>query len=97
MTSPGFVAVYRWHVSPELSLAFEQWWRDGTDALKQSGSFGSTLGQDDDGAYIGIAVWPDDQTRRRAFAERADTSPAPGVIRFEELTAGKILDLRWSI
>jgi heme-degrading monooxygenase HmoA len=94
---PRFVAVYRWVVDPEQAAAFERWWREGTDALKAHGSFGSTLAREGEGHYIGIALWPSAAARGAAFAARADAAPAPGLIEFAELSGADLVDLRWSL
>jgi hypothetical protein len=94
---PRFVAVYRWVVHPAQAAAFERWWREGTDALKAHGSFGSTLAREGEGCYVGIALWPSAHARAAAFAARADAAPAPGVIEFVELSAAHLVDLRWSL
>ncbi len=95
MTKPGFLAVYRWTVEEEHCAAFEIWWRDGTDALKAHGSFGSNLAREDDGRYLGVALWPDAETRSAAFAARAGAAGASGVTAFEDVGSGTIVDMRW--
>ena len=50
----------------------EQQFRDGWDAvtrmLHQDGSYGSSLFTNAAGHYCAFAIWPDKQTRDRAFA-----------------------------
>ncbi len=96
MSGPGFLAAYRWTVAPGQETAFEAWWREGTDALKAHGSFGSTLVREPDGRYLGIALWPDSESRAAAFAARAGLPVAPGLIVFDDVGGGTIVDLRWS-
>jgi heme-degrading monooxygenase HmoA len=96
VTTPGFLAIYRWTVEPGQEAAFEDWWRNGTDELKAHGSFGSTLGREADGRYLGIALWPNAESRTAAFAARSGSAAAPGLIAFDDLASGAIVDLRWS-
>jgi hypothetical protein len=97
VSGPRFVAVYRWVIDPAQAAAFELWWREGTDALKAYGSFGSTLARESVGHYVGIALWPDQTTRDAAFAARAGAPGAPGLLAFEAVSAAALVDLRWAI
>ncbi len=96
MSGPGFLAIYRWTVAAEQEDAFEAWWREGTDALKAHGSFGSSLVREADGRYLGVALWPDAEARAAAFAARAGAASAPGLLAFEDVGSGTIIDMRWN-
>jgi heme-degrading monooxygenase HmoA len=96
VSAPGFLAIYRWTVEPGQEAAFEEWWREGTDHLKAYASFGSTLVSEVEGRYLGVALWPDAETRAAGFAARVGAAGAPGVAAFEDVGSGTIIDMRWN-
>ena len=66
-----FVAVYWWRVHPGKEAQFREAWRRGTAAITRIyASYGSRLHRDQDGRFVGYAVWPDEETWRRAFEAR---------------------------
>jgi quinol monooxygenase YgiN len=63
-----FVAAYRWKVHPGKEEQFRAAWRRGTELIRAIyGSLGSRLHRDEDGAFVGMAEWPDRATWQRAF------------------------------
>ena len=66
-----FAVLYRWRIKPELEAAFEKSWHDGTLAIRRDcGGWGSRLHRAEDGAYIAYAIWPDEETWRKAADAR---------------------------
>ena len=63
--------LYRWSVKPGMEAEFRAGWLRGTRAIHaRCGSFGARLHKKDDGTFVSYAVWPDEETRRRCFAEQ---------------------------
>lgn len=63
-----FVAVYWWKVHPGKEEQFRAAWRRGTELITaRYGSYGSRLHRAEDGRFIGVAEWPDEDTWRAAF------------------------------
>ncbi|MEW4448295.1 hypothetical protein [Qipengyuania sp. JC766] len=67
--TPGFIAVYRWKIAEENVAAFRECWRAATRELGPHGIRGSLFARADDGTFCAIALWPDRETRDRAFAD----------------------------
>lgn len=65
---PGFVALYRWRIRPELEEAFVQAWSRTSDLLRPRGSLGSRLHRGSDGLWYSYAQWSSPQARADAFA-----------------------------
>jgi hypothetical protein len=68
-TSSRFVVLYRWRLHPRSEEAFVQAWSRITELLRSRGSLGSRLHRGSDGLWYGYAQWPDDQSRKKAFAQ----------------------------
>ena len=63
-----FVAVYWWRIHPGKEEQFRAAWRRGTQLITEKyGSLGSRLHRDQDGRFVGVALWPDEATWRTAF------------------------------
>lgn len=92
----GFVAIYRWAVADEHVAAFRQHWAEATDGLMTFASNGSLLGKAEDGSLIGIALWPDRETRDRAFAAFADGTQWPPNTQLEPMLV-EVIDDRWVV
>ena len=58
---------FHWRLNEGARDAFLASWAMITDALKEHGSLGSTLFEDEDGTVRALARWPDQATRDRAF------------------------------
>ena len=61
--------LYRWKLHADRESDFVAAWSEGTQALRELGSFGSRLHRGDDGWWYGYAQWPDAAARTRAFAQ----------------------------
>lgn len=62
--------LYRWTVKPGMEAQFREGWLHGTRAIHaRCASFGARLHRAPDGAFVSYAVWPDEATRKRCFAE----------------------------
>ncbi|MDQ0463410.1 heme-degrading monooxygenase HmoA [Caulobacter ginsengisoli] len=92
----GFIATYHWRVSPEAEPAFRERWTSITKAALQFGAFGSTLTRTENGEFVAIALWPDQQTRTEAFARIEASPPLAGVEFLEELRLEVLEDL-WTV
>jgi heme-degrading monooxygenase HmoA len=92
----GFIAIYRWRVAAEAEAAFRERWRSITKAALQYGAFGSTLTRAENGEFVAIALWPDQQTRADAFARIEASPPLAGVEFLEELRLEVVEDL-WTV
>lgn len=54
-----FIAVYSFTVKPGMEEQFHQAWAERTrEIVIESGSFGSRLHKNEDGAFIAYAQWP---------------------------------------
>lgn len=93
---PGFVAIYRWKVEPAQEEAFKAAWRAVTIEGRSLGSFGSCLTRDENGDFLAIALWPDEQARAAAFKQIAARSGQAGVARFDEIKLDVVDDL-WTV
>jgi heme-degrading monooxygenase HmoA len=66
-----FAVIYRWRVLPGLEAQFEEGWRRGTSRIAEEfGGWGSRLHRMENNVYIAYAQWPDEDTWKRATAER---------------------------
>ena len=66
----SFVVLYRWRIEASREAAFIDAWSAITRRLRDTaGSRGSRLHRGDDGLWYAYAVWPDEASRDRAFAE----------------------------
>ena len=74
MRSDGrFVVVYRWRIKPGRESDFARLWEAVTLAIRSGcESGGSALFRDEDGTYVGIARWPDRETREQCSAASPD-------------------------
>jgi hypothetical protein len=59
--------IYEWRLITGCGDQFVSAWQDITLELKKHGSLGSALFDGPDGTLFGIARWPNNQTRQRAF------------------------------
>ncbi len=91
----GFVAIYRWVVADEHIAAFRLRWSEATEELKPFASYGSLLGQAEDGSLIGIALWPDRATRDRAFTALTSGTEWPPSAQLEPILID-VVDNRWA-
>ncbi|MGB3711467.1 MAG: antibiotic biosynthesis monooxygenase [Erythrobacter sp.] len=91
----GFVGIYRWKVDDEHVAAFRRAWSEGTEALKPYNSYGSLLGRAADGTFVAVAMWPDKETRDRAF-EHAPDPDWPPLERLEPMLL-EVLDDLWNV
>jgi hypothetical protein len=65
-----FLVIYRWHVRLGKEDQFQSAWHRGTIAItRKFGSFGSRLGRTEDGAFVGVAEWPSEESWRSAMAQ----------------------------
>jgi heme-degrading monooxygenase HmoA len=71
LSAAGFVAIYRWRVTPEAEAGFRERWHAGTLRLRALGGLGSALTRADTGEWVGIALWPSAEARQAAFANPA--------------------------
>ncbi|MFO1313116.1 MAG: antibiotic biosynthesis monooxygenase [Burkholderiales bacterium] len=73
MNRPGLVVLYRWRLRPGAETSFIEAWSRVTELLRdREGSLGSRLHRGNDGIWYGYAQWPNEETRRRAFAQPVD-------------------------
>ena len=69
----GLVVLYRWRLHPGAEASFIEAWSRVTKLLRdRAGSLGSRLHRGNDGIWYGYAQWPNDETRRLAFAQPVD-------------------------
>jgi hypothetical protein len=71
VSGPGFVAIYRWHITPEAEAGFRERWHAATLRLRALGGLGSALTKSDTGEWVGIALWPSAEARQAAFTNPA--------------------------
>ena len=90
---PGLVAIYRWRIADEHVEAFRARWTHATRALKPHGGMGSLFARADDGTYYAVALWPDRETRERAFDATEDGAPWPPAERLEPILLDPIENL----
>ena len=69
LRGPGFAVLYRWRLHPGSEDSFVSAWTTISQILASRGSFGSRLHRGPDGIWYSYAQWPDDATRREAFAQ----------------------------
>lgn len=93
---PGFVAVYRWIVADEHVDAFKTCWAEATDDFRNHASYGSLLGQADDGSLVGVALWPDQATCDRALGAMTSSRAWPPSVRLEPIRVN-VIDDRWMV
>jgi len=59
-----FIAVYRFTLKPGTAEQYRRDWAAVTeDGIAKGGSFGSSLGQAQDGSWVAVARWPSKQKR----------------------------------
>lgn len=92
----GFVAVYRWRVSPEAEDAFRECWRQTTEIGRQHGALGSCLTRASSGELVAIALWPDENMRSQAFAKMSSSPAWPQAERLDEMRLD-VLDDLWAV
>lgn len=88
--------LYRWRVEPEHEESFKASWREATLRLRAGGiARGSCLTRDENGDFVGIALWPSLAARDQAFAATPPSAPRPGVTRLPE-TRLDVIDNLWA-
>jgi len=93
----AFAVIYRWVVEPEHEDYFRERWHAGTLRLREEhGGLGSLLTRDSEGAFVAIALWPSEEARETAFANRGPVDPWPGIVSFEE-TKLQVEDDLWKV
>ena len=92
----GFIATYRWRVAAEAEPAFRERWTEITRKALQLGGLGSTLTRAENGEFVAIALWPDQQTRTDAFTQIEAGPPLAGVEFLEEVRLDVLEDL-WTV
>jgi hypothetical protein len=66
-----FAVVYRWKIITGREAAFEEGWRDGTQAIaREFAGWGSRLHRGEDGCFYAYAQWPDRATWEKAMETR---------------------------
>jgi hypothetical protein len=66
----AIAVLYRWSVKPGMEAQFRDGWLRGTRAIHaRCGSSGARLHRAADGIFVSYAVWPDEATRKRCFAD----------------------------
>ncbi len=92
----GVAILYRWRVEPEHEDGFRTLWRDATLRLRAGGiAQGSCLTRDENGEFVGIALWPSLEARDAAFAASPSGDPWPGVTRMSE-TRLSVVENLWA-
>lgn len=92
----GVAILYRWRVEPGHEEGFQRLWRESTLRLRAGGiARGSCLTRDENGEFVGIALWPSLAAREEAFAAMPPHDPWPGVTRLSE-TRLEILENLWA-
>ncbi len=88
--------LYRWRVEAEHEESFRASWRDATLRLR-AGSIaqGSSLTRDENGEFVGIALWPSLAARDEAFAAMPAGQPWPGVTKLSE-TRLSVIENLWA-
>ena len=88
--------LYRWRVEPEHEESFKASWREATLRLRAGGvAQGSCLTRDENGEFVGIALWPSLAARDEVFAASPTSSPWPGVTRICE-TRLSVIENLWA-
>jgi len=88
--------LYRWRVEPGHEESFQTLWREATLRLRAGGiAQGSCLTRDENGEFVGIALWPSLAARDEAFASSPPSKPWPGVTRIAE-TRLNVIENLWT-
>jgi len=92
----GIAILYRWQVEPAHEDGFRTLWREATLRLRAGGiARGSCLTKDENGDFVGIALWPSLAARDEAFAAMPPSAPWPGVTRLAE-TRLSVIENLWA-
>ncbi|MCJ8192000.1 hypothetical protein [Sphingomicrobium aestuariivivum] len=59
---------FEWKIKAGMEEQFRDGWAAITKMLHPAGSYGSSLFTNDKGHYCAFALWPDRETRDKAFA-----------------------------
>jgi len=92
----GIAILYRWQVEPAHEESFRILWREATLGLREGGiAQGSCLTRDENGDFVGIALWPSLAARDEAFAALPPSASWPGVTRIGE-TRLSVIENLWA-
>ena len=88
--------LYRWRVEPGHEESFKSSWREATLRLRAGGiAQGSSLTRDENGDFVGIALWPSLAARDEAFAAMPAGQSWPGVTKLSE-TRLSVIENLWA-
>ena len=89
---------FEWTIEESREEEFRALWNRATAAYLEQGSLGSSLWKSDSGGLCAFALWPDRDTRDRAYAAQRSLDPSQPMAKLAEIIHKvdlDLLDMHW--